>query len=463
MSKIKIINALVLTMDTINRILSDTTIMIENDKIVDISRTADDDNSKQKSEKRDDIDVIDARGMIVMPGLVNCHVHTVQTLFRGVASDGLELLPWLQEYIYPMESVMDREEVYISSLLGYAELIRSGTTTCADMQSVRHTDKAFQAAEKIGIRATIAKAMMDNEESVPESLLENTSDSIKESERLIKQWNNIDNGRLRCMFGPRFIQGCTTKLLKEISEIMNIENIGIHIHAAENLQEIENDMKRYKKRSIEILDDLGIVGPKSILAHCIHLSDAEVNILSKKEANIVHCPTSNLKLASGICHVPKLLEKRINVTIGADGAACNDNLDLFKDMKLAALLSRISKGSETFATSAMDILESATKAGAKALGMSDRIGSIELGKKADLVLVSLCNPEMTPLFNIPNQLVYATDGHNVETVIIDGKIVLKNRKLTHIKETDLISNSQSMAKRIAEKSGIDRKMAKLNS
>src|SRR5919109_3273415 len=204
MSKIKIINALVLTMDTINRILSDTTIMIENDRIVDISRTTDDDNSKQKSEKRDDIDgidVIDARGMIVMPGLVNCHVHTVQTLFRGVASDGLELLPWLEEYIYPMESVMDREEVYVSSLLGYAELIRSGTTTCADMQSVRYTDKAFQAAEQIGIRATIAKAMMDHEESVPESLLEDTSDSIRESERLIKQWNNIDNGRLRCMFG----------------------------------------------------------------------------------------------------------------------------------------------------------------------------------------------------------------------------------------------------------------------
>jgi cytosine/adenosine deaminase-related metal-dependent hydrolase len=214
---------------------------------------------------RDGIDVIDARGMIVMPGIVNCHVHTVQTLFRGVASDGLELLPWLQEYIYPMESVMNCEEVYVSSLLGYAELIRSGTTTCADMQSVRHTDKAFQAAEKIGIRATIAKAMMDNEESVPESLLEDTSDSIKESERLIKKWNNIDNGRLRCMFGPRFIQGCTTKLLKEICEIMNIENIGIHIHAAENLQEIQNDMKRYKKRSIEILDDLGIVGPKSII------------------------------------------------------------------------------------------------------------------------------------------------------------------------------------------------------
>jgi 5-methylthioadenosine/S-adenosylhomocysteine deaminase len=199
MSKIKIINALVLTMDRRNRILNNITIMIENDKIVDISLTADD-NSKQRSEKRDDIDVIDASGMIVMPGLVNCHVHTVQTLFRGVASDGLGLLPWLQEYIYPMESVMDREEVYVSSLLGYAELIRSGTTTCADMQSVRYTDKAFQAAEQIGIRATIAKSMMDHEESVPESLLEDTSDSIRESERLIKQWNNIDNGRLRCMF-----------------------------------------------------------------------------------------------------------------------------------------------------------------------------------------------------------------------------------------------------------------------
>ncbi len=184
--------------------------------------------------------------------------------------------------------------------------------------------------------------------------------------------------------------------------------------------------------------------------------------MPKKGSNVVHCPSSNLRLASGICSVPKLLNHNINVTLGVDGAACNDNLDLFKDMRLTALLAQISSGSKTFTTSAMDILEMVTNSGGKALGMEDRIGSIEVGKKADLILVRMNNIETIPLFSIPNQLVYSTDGHNVETVIIDGKIVLKNRQLSHVDEEKLISKSQLKAKRIAEKSGIDGKIISIN-
>jgi 5-methylthioadenosine/S-adenosylhomocysteine deaminase len=455
-SQIKITNAILLTMDNRRRILNDMTITLKDDKIVEIV-----DSKEKTSYNYDNGDIIDATGMVVLPGLINCHVHTVQTLFKGVSSEGLELLPWLQKYIYPMESVMDSEEVYTSSLLGYAEMIRSGTTTCADMQSVRYVDKAFEAAEKIGIRSTIAKGLTDHE-SVPETLREDTSDAIKDSQRLIRTWNNKDNGRLRGMFGPMFIQGCTTKLLKEIAEIANIEKIGIHTHAAENMDELKNDFHRYKKGSLEILNDFGMVGPKSLLAHCIHISDQEIGILSQKRSNVVHCPSSNLKLASGICSVPKLLEHNVNVTLGVDGAACNDNLDIFKDMKLAALLSRISTGSKTFTTSAMDILEMVTNSGAKALGMEDRIGSIEIGKKADLILVSMTNIETIPLFSIPNQLVYSTDGHNVQTVVIDGKIVLENRKLRQINERNLISESQLKAKKIAEKAGIDKKIVNID-
>jgi 5-methylthioadenosine/S-adenosylhomocysteine deaminase len=205
-----------------------------------------------------------------------------------------------------------------------------------------------------------------------------------------------------------------------------------------------------------------MVGPASLLAHCVHINDNEIEILAQKRSNVVHCPSSNLRLASGICSVPKLINHNINVTLGVDGAACNDNLDLFKDIRLSALLSQISSGSKTFTTSAMDILEMVTNSGAKALGMQDRIGSIEVGKKADLILVRMNNIETIPLFSIPNQLVYSTDGHNVETVIIDGKIVLKNRKLSHIDEEKLISESQLKAKQIAEKSGIDRKIVSIN-
>jgi 5-methylthioadenosine/S-adenosylhomocysteine deaminase len=452
----KIKNALVITMDMKRRILNNATIYIKNDRIMDI--TINDDN-KEKTSNYDD-DVIDARGMVVLPGLVNSHVHTVQTLFRGV-TDNLRLIPWLQKYIYPMEGVMNAEEVYTSSLMGYAEMIRAGTTTCADMQSIRYVDTAFEAASKIGIRATIAKSMMDSE-IIPNNLREDTSSSIKESQRLVKQWDKKDNGRLRSMYGPRFIQGCSTKLLKEAAEIASLEGNGIHTHAAENLDEVKNNIQRYKKRSIEILDDFGLIGSRSILAHCIHINEREFDIISKKSSNVVHCPSSNLKLASGICQVPSFLKRKINIAIGVDGAACNNNLDIFKDMRLAALLSKISRGSKNFAVSAMDILEMATKSGAKALGLDDTIGSIEIGKKADLTIVSLRNLETIPIFSISDQLVYATDGHNVETVIIDGKVVLKNRQLTQVNEENLILDAQLKAEQIAEKSGIDRKIVNVN-
>src|SRR5919198_1887810 len=238
MSSVEIKNGLLVTMNERQDILENATIVVENDRIADILR-----NGNKGTSKTDE--VIDATGMVVLPGLVNCHVHTVQTLFRGI-TDNLELLPWLQKYIYPMESVMDADDVYTGSLAGYAEMIRSGTTTCADMQSVRHVDKAFQAASKIGIRATIAKAMMDNE-TIPENLREDTANSVKESQRMIKYWHGKDKGRLQCMFGPRFIQGCSTKLLKETADIANMENIGVHIHVAENLEEVNNDIQRYNK------------------------------------------------------------------------------------------------------------------------------------------------------------------------------------------------------------------------
>jgi 5-methylthioadenosine/S-adenosylhomocysteine deaminase len=329
------------------------------------------------------------------------------------------------------------------------------------MQSVRHVDKAFQAASKIGIRATIAKAMMDNE-TIPENLREDTANSVKESQRMIKYWHGKDKGRLQCMFGPRFIQGCSTKLLKETADIANMENIGVHIHVAENLEEVNNDIQRYNKQPIETLHDFGLIGHKSILAHCIHINDKEFDIIAENAPNVVHCPSSNLKLASGICRVPTFLERKINITIGADGAACNNNLDLFKDMRLAALLSKISKDPRTsFTVTSMDILEMVTRFGAKALGLEDIIGSIEIGKKADLTILNLKNLETVPIFSIPDQLVYAADGHNVDTVIIDGKIILKNRQLTQVEEDNLISGCQSKAADIAEKSGTE-KVFKLN-
>jgi cytosine/adenosine deaminase-related metal-dependent hydrolase len=400
---------------------------------------------------------MDAAGMIVIPGLVDCHVHTVQTLFRGIC-DNLGLLPWLQKYIYPMESAMDSEDVYTSSLAGYAEMIKSGTTTCADMQSVRHTDSAFEAAGKIGIRSLIAKSMMD-QDSIPESLQEDTSTSIAESMKLYRKWHRAEDGRLRCMLGPRFLQGCSEKLLGEVAQISNQTGMSVHIHAAENSTEVKNDIEKYGKRTVEKLHDLGLVGAKSLLVHCVHLSDREIGLIAEENANVVHCPSSNLKLASGICPVPRLMQSQVNVTVGVDGAACNDNLDMFKDMKLASLVSKISGQPQVqvSSVSAMNILEMATVNGARALGMQDEIGSIEKGKKADLTILNMRNIETTPMLDVLNQIIYSTDGHAVKTVIIDGKIVMENRHLTTVDEDALVQKAQSRAEKIVEKAGVGKK------
>ncbi len=446
MPVVEIRNGLIITMDPRRRILKNATIVVEDDKITDIAE------SSIKAGKINPTKIIDANGRIVLPGFVNCHVHTVQTLFRGIV-DGLELLPWLQEYVFPMESAMNAEDVYVSSLTGYAELIKSGTTTCADFQSVRHVDQAFQAAQRIGIRASIAKAMMDSED-VPENLRENTNDSIRVNMQLIKQWNTGNNDRLRSMFGPRSLQSCSPELLTEIGRINTEIRAGVHTHTSENPLEVKKDIAKYGKRPVEALRSFGLVDPTTILAHCIHINSNEIQILSESKANVAHCPSSNLKLASGICNIPKLLQSKVNVTIGVDGAACNNSLDIFKDMKLAALLAKINQQKQT-KVSAEEVLEMATIRGAKALGLDGKIGSIEKGKKADLIIMDLRTLETTPTFDVLENLVYAASGHNVQTVIIDGRVVMENQQLTTLNENDLISRAQTRATGIAEKADVD--------
>jgi|SRR3989338_2008427 len=280
--------------------------------------------------------------------------------------------------------------------------------------------------------------MMDEGNDIPRGLQESTQDSLKETKRLIEKWHGAAQGRLKYALAPRFVLSCSEKLLREVQKIAQEKNLLIHTHASENKKECEEVQKQKGKTTIGYLHQLGLCGPHSSFAHGVWLNDEELEILSKTKTNISHCPSSNLKLGSGIANTPKMLEQGINVGLGADGAPCNNNLDIFQEMRLAALIQKPLRGVKTL--SSQTVFEMATLKGAKALGLEQEIGSIEVGKKADIVLVSKNVLHALPNSDPYTTLVYSTPASDVQTVIVDGKVVVKNRKILTTSEEDLLDS-----------------------
>jgi len=397
--------------------------------------------------------VIDATGQLVIPGLVQPHIHLCQTLFRGQADD-LELLDWLKQKIWPLEAAHDAQSIYYSALLGIGELFKGGTTAIVDMATVNHTESNFQAIYDGGIRAISGKCMMDFGTDVPAALQDTTINAIEESIALLKKWQGAGGGRISYAFTPRFAVSCTEELLTKTVELANRYKVAIHTHASENRSEVEYVQKLSGMRNILYLDKLGLTGPSLILAHCIHLTNEEMSVLTNSQTNIVHCPSSNLKLGSGIAKIPELIDQGAAVAIAADGAPCNNNLDGFMEMRLAALIQKPIYGPT--AMPASKVFELATLGGAKAMGLSDQIGSIEQGKKADIAIVSLNDLRTTPTagVSIYTQLVYQVQSNQVLTTIVNGQVVMENRQLTTINETEVRQQANQAVKRVAARAGI---------
>ena len=374
-----------------------------------------------------DYSILDCAGCVIMPGLVQAHVHTCQTLARGRADD-LELLDWLRKIIWPYEASLDEAAASASGELACAELLLGGTTAILDMGTVHHTDAIFAAAERSGIRATIGKAMMDaNDPLIPPGLRESTKSSLDESARLIDRWHGTANNRLRYAYAPRFVLSCTDELLREVGVQAKRRGVGIHTHASENRGEIALVRERFAKDNIHVLDELGLLGPQTCIAHAIHLSDAERALLASRGAHVCTCPSSNLKLASGIAQLPELIAAGVNVAIGADGAPCNNNLDGFMELRFVALLHKPRSGPRTLP--APEAVRLATLGGAKALGLGTEIGSLETGKRGDVIAV-----DVTPLHTIPtgspwSQIAYAAKSCDVRHVAVDGNVVVRDREL----------------------------------
>src|ERR1043166_986628 len=398
-------------------------------------------------------DVIKAQGCAVLPGFVQTHIHLCQTLFRGAADD-LALIDWLKRRVWPMEAAHTAESIRASAQLGVAELIKGGTTCALTMETVRHTEEVLRVVEESGFRANVGKCMMDKGDDVPSALHEETRASINESVRLIDKWNGAANGRIRCCFAPRFAISCTRELLSEVSDLAKQYGVTIHTHASENRNECQIVERETGERNIDYLNSLGIVGSHVVLAHCIHLDNTEMETLASTRTNVAHCPSSNLKLGSGIARVTEMLGRGIPVSLGADGAACNNRLDMFTEMRTAALLQKALHGPEVLP--AARALRMATIDGARAMRIDSEIGSIEVGKRADVIVVDLSESHSAPIGDVVSALVYSAQASDVRTTIIDGQVVMRDRELMTLNEPTVIEKANREAEALFSRAGVVR-------
>ena len=433
-------NATVVTMNARREVLREAEIVISNRRIVKVGAATR--GGKTGVRKQ-----LDARGRLVLPGFIHGHLHACQTLCRNQA-DGLELLDWLRERIWPFEAAHDEESMRASADLTFLELIKSGATGLLDMGTVRHYDQVFESARDCGIRLTGGKAMMDHGQGMPSSLRETTEASIAESLALMQRWHGKEDGRLRYAFAPRFVLSCTEKLLREVGELAKKHAVRIHTHASENPTECDVVREKTGMDNVAYFDHLGLLGKQTTLAHCVWLTANEHRLLRESGTCVCHCPSSNLKLASGFAKLPELLEEKVRLALGADGAPCNNNLDIFLEMRLAALIHKPRTGPT--AVSAQQVLEMATMGGARAIGMEDEVGSIEVGKRADLCVVDLSQAHSVPGGeDLVAQLVYSGQSRDVTDVIIDGRLVMRDRELLTLDEPRVLAAAQKHAARLA--------------
>ena len=388
--------------------------------------------------------VIDCAGRAVIPGLIQAHVHLCQALFRNHA-DGLELLDWLSQRLWPYEAAHDARSLGFSARLGIAELLLSGTTAILDMATVRHTEAVLEAARVSGIRYTGGKCLMDAASRGP--LGESTAAALRETEALGRKWHGAANGRIRYALCPRFVLSCTEDLLGEVRRLSAEHGWLIHTHASESRTEVALVRKQTGQGNVAYFDALGLCGPRTVLAHCVHVTPGEMRTMARTQTSAVHCPGANLKLASGIARVPELIAAGVNVALGGDGAPCNNTLDAFHELRLAATLHLPRSGPR--AMPASEVLAMATLHGARALGLQDEIGSIEAGKAADLTIVDLTAPHCQPAGPDPHAtLVYCARAGDVTEVLVSGRPLVRDRKLLTLDAGALAARAQAEARRV---------------
>lgn len=391
-------------------IVEDGAVVVDGDEIVAVGQAVDLVDRYPDHERR----AFD----VLMPGLVGAHVHSVQSLGRGIADD-TALLEWLYEYVLPMEANMGPEAMEAAALLGYLELVEGGVTTCIDHLSVSHAERAFAAAHEVGIRGLLGKVLMDKD--APEGLREDTDAALAESERLIRRYDGANDGRIRYALTPRFALSCTEACLRGVRDLANEYGVRIHVHASENREECAAVREETGMENVEWLHEVGLTGEDCVLAHCVHTSERERELLAETGTHVVHCPSSNMKLASGIAPVEEYLDWGINVALGNDGPPCNNTLDPYTEMRQASLLGKVDSLDPT-ALPAKRVFEMATVNGARAAGF-DWVGELREGWRADIVGLSTELTRATPIHDLLSHLVFAAHGDDVRFTMVDGEVL----------------------------------------
>ncbi len=420
-------NGTILTMDENNTILENGLLAIRKDRISYIGNRPPDSPPAAK--------IIDAEGGLILPGLVNGHTHAAMTLFRGLADD-LPLMDWLNNYIFPVESRMDAQFVYTGTLLALAEMILSGTTTFCDMYLFE--EKVAQAAKTVGVRCLVGEVLYD----FPSPNYGPIEKGFEYTESLIREWKN--DPLVSIAVEPHSLYTCSPELLKASNEMALQHQVPLIIHVAETLSEVTQIKEKHSKTPVEYLDFLGMLGPHLIADHCVHLTASDIRSLATHGVAVVHNPKSNMKLASGIAPVPEMLARGVIVGLGTDGCASNNSLDLFSEMDTAAKLHKVHVMDPTV-MDALSVLRMATIHGATVLGLGDITGSLEVGKKADVIVIDTQKPHLTPLYYPISHLVYAANGTDVKHSIINGNIVMEDRKLLTLDLPETIAHAREKA------------------
>jgi 5-methylthioadenosine/S-adenosylhomocysteine deaminase len=395
--------------------------------------------------------VVDAAGTWLLPGFVQTHVHLCQTIFRGYADD-LPLLDWLKRRIWPMEAAHTARSLAAAARLAASELVASGTTSVLTMETVHDTDAVFDALEPMGLRAIVGKCLMDADPSAPSRLLEPAQAAIDESLAIAARWHGRAGGRLRAALAPRFAVSCSRELLEAVAGLSADHGYLVHTHASENRDEAALVRERTGLDNVEYFAEIGLAAPSLCVAHCVWVSDREQALMAEHAVKVLHCPGSNLKLGSGIAPVVEMRRRGISVSLGADGAACNNGLDMFHEMRLAATLQAVRLGAG--ALHAREVVGMATREGARAIGLADEIGSVEIGKRADVILVDRGGPHLVPGPDPYSTIVYAARPTDVRTVIVDGTVLVDGYRPLRWDAAELAATARSEAAALAARAGI---------
>lgn len=453
-----ITNVTVVTVDATRRIVREGAIAVDEDRIADIGKSA------HLEGRYPEADRLDGEGMLALPGLIDAHAHSPQALLRSAADD-VPWRPYLEEFIWPLQGRYTMEDALISLKLCLLEMLKSGTTCFVDplVHTRYNFDPLAEAVVEMGMRAVLAKMVMDQAGLAQQAgvidpgMLETEERSIAEADRAIRTWHGAGGGRLQVWYGPRVPRepavACSPDFYAKVSRLAHEHGTGITIHLAGEREDLAFFRREFNRLPVEFARDYGLLGPNVLIAMGCWISEAEIPTLAETGTKMAHCPSANMKLASGVTKVPQMRADGVTVALGCDSGANNNCLDMIREMKAACLLHVVST-MDARALTAEDAVEMATIEGARAIGREDELGSLERGKQADIVLVDLRQPHTVPTFDPIANLVYAAHGGDVDTVLVAGRVLMRHRQVLVADERAILEEAEARGREVLARAGI---------